>query len=237
MVFIGVFIIEIWKDIIGYETLYQVSNIGRVRSLDRVIIKSNGVAQFFKGKIIKPIENTDGYFQVKLCKNGSSHTIRVHQIVAQHFLDKPMCKNNNVYEVNHKDFNRKNNNVNNLEWVTHTENINYSAKSNNYKKRNYYGKNNPNYGNHKLSAFYKNNPEIAKEKTSRPKQLNGRAVKIELYDSNMNYIKTFEWIGGCANYLIENGYTKTTIKNIRTNINKAIIDNKLYLKHYYKKIA
>ena len=83
----------------------------------------------------------------------------------------------------------------------------------------------------------KNNPDIAKEKLSRPAQYNGRAIKIELYDEEMNYIDTFEWIGACAQYLRDNNFTKANIDSIRNNITVAVNKNKKYLKHFYKKIA
>lgn len=229
-----IIITEVWKDVKEYEGLYQVSNLGQIRSLDRYVIRKDGVRQFKKGKIIKPIENSDGYYQLKLCKNGKSHTKRVHIIVAEHFLEKPIDYKNTQYEVNHKDFNRKNNSFDNLEYLTHIENIRYSSDKNRY-KRDIYGSNNPNYNNHKLSDFYRNNPEIAIKKLSRPAEQNGRSEKIDLYDEDMNYINTFNWIGGCAIYLQNNGFTKATVNSIRTNITIAIKNNKKYLDHYYKK--
>lgn len=227
---------EIWKDIEGYEDLYQVSNYGAIKSLDRFILRNDGVTQFKKGQVITPTANSDGYYQLKLCKNGKSHTYKVHQIVAKHFLTKPNDYEMRNYEVNHKDYDRKNNNVNNLEWLVHIDNVKYSANNGRYKK-DIFGSNNPNYGNHKLSDYYKNNPDIALEKLSRPAEQNGRATKIELYDEKMNYIDTFGWIGACAEYLKNNGYTNANINSIRGNINIACKNNKKYLKHYYNKIA
>ena len=121
--------------------------------------------------------------------------------------------------------------------MSHYENVNYSCLKGRYKERNFFGSNNPNYGNHILSERYKNNPKLAKEKLSRPKEKNGRSVKIELYDKDMNYVKTFSWIGGCAEYLIDKGFTKSKINYIRDNISTAAKNNTIYLNHYYKKIA
>ncbi len=224
---------EIWKDINGYEGFYQVSNLGRIKSLDRYICKSNGVIQFKKGKIKVPKLNSDGYNVIALSKNGRNKTIAIHILVAKHFIANPK----NLPEVNHKDFNRTNNVVDNLEWLTHQENIKYSADHNRYKLKDVCGKNNPNYGNHILSEIYKNNPLLAKEKLSRPAGQNGRAVKIALYDNKMNYIKTFDWIGGCAKYLIENNYTTNKINSVNDRISDAMKNNKEYLNHYYKKLA
>lgn len=237
MVFSEVYIIEIWKDIDNYEGYYQINNYGQVKSLDRYITRKDGVIQFKRGKLLTPIENDDGYYQIKLCKNGKSSTYKVHKLVAETFLDKPDDYVLKQYEVNHKDYDRKNNHVDNLEWLTHSENIQHSSNANRYKYRDFNGINNPNYGNHKLSDYYKENPTIAKEKMGRIGKQNGRSIKIELFDSEMNYIKTFEWIGACAEYLKNNNLTNAQIKNIRTNINISIRENKKYLNHYYKKIA
>ena len=152
-------------------------------------------------------------------------------------MDLPLDFKTNNYEVNHKDYNRENNCANNLEWCTHSDNVRYSAKSGRYNIRDFNGLNNPNYGNRILSVYYKNNPDIAKEKLSRPAQQNGRATKVALYDKDMNYINIFDWIGGCAIYLRENGFTSATINGIRTNIRKAINNNKKYINHYFKNVA
>lgn len=228
-----IIITEIWKDIKDYEGFYQVSNLGRVRSIDRIIVRKDGISQFRKGIIKTPKINSDGYYTITLSKNGNNKTLGIHILVARHYIPNPENKS----EINHKDFNRKNNQFDNLEWCTHQENIQYSSNNGRYKQRNFNGNNNPNYGNHLLSEFYKDNPDIAKRKLSRPAQQNGRAIKIELYDEEMNYINTFEWIGDCAKYLIKNNFTKANIDSIRTNITVAINKNKKYLKHFYKKIA
>lgn len=228
-----IIVTEIWKDIKGYEGLYQVSNLGRVKSLDRIIVRKDGISQFKKGIIKTPKINSDGYCSVTLSKNGNNKTFGIHILVAKHYIPNPDRKP----EINHIDFNRENNQADNLEWCTHQENIQYSSNNGRYKQRDFNGKNNPNYGNHSLSKFYKNNPDIAKEKLSRPAQYNGRAIKIELYDEEMNYIDTFEWIGACAQYLRDNNFTKANIDSIRNNITVAVNKNKKYLKHFYKKIA
>ena len=100
---------EIWKDIKGYEGLYQVSDLGNVKSL-----KNN--------KILKP--SLGEYKKVILYKNKKTKTCAIHRLVAETFLDNPEKKP----QVNHKDENKHNNNVNNLEWCTHQENMNYGTK-------------------------------------------------------------------------------------------------------------
>ena len=109
---------EIWKDIDEYIGYYQVSNLGRVKSLDR--ITSEG--RFRKGKILKPTICANGYYVVELCKNGSGKQYRVNILVAKAFIvnDDPINKT----QVGHKDETKTNNRVDNLEWVTPKENCN-----------------------------------------------------------------------------------------------------------------
>ena len=116
---------EVWKDIKGYEGLYQVSNKGRVRSLDRKDwMHVSNCYRKLKGKILKPGHNTWGYQQVQLSdalggKKGKR--VSVHRLVACAFIPNP-----NEYPcVNHKDCNKDNNSVDNLEWCTHEYNNNY----------------------------------------------------------------------------------------------------------------
>ena len=108
---------EIWKDIEGYEGLYQVSNLGRVKSLNYNRTK--------KEKILKPRSNKDGYLRVVLYKEGKSKQYLVHRLVAQAFIPNP----DNKPQVNHKDDNKTNNKVENLEWVTSKENANYGTRN------------------------------------------------------------------------------------------------------------
>lgn len=101
---------EIWKDVIGYENNYQVSNLGRIKSKTT-------------RRIISTCDNKSGYLYVDLYKNNIRKRIYVHKLVAEHFIDNP----ENKECVNHKDKNRKNNIVDNLEWCTYKENNDYSS--------------------------------------------------------------------------------------------------------------
>ena len=92
---------EIWCPIKGYENIYEVSDKGRVKSL-----------KFGKERILKLGITTDGYLMVKLLKNGEKKNLLVHRLVAQTFIPNP----DNLPEVNHKDENKENNSVQNLEW-------------------------------------------------------------------------------------------------------------------------
>lgn len=115
---------EIWKDIKGYEGLYQVSNFGNVKSLDRYIINKNGDKQYFPGKYLTQ-GVSDNYLKVTLSKSNKQRTFRVHILVARAFIPNP----ENKPEVNHIDGNKKNNKVNNLEWNTRSENELHAYKN------------------------------------------------------------------------------------------------------------
>lgn len=108
---------ETWKDIVGYEEYYQVSNLGRVRSKDRLVKSKNNSTRTVKGKIKKP-SSTDRYYVMLLSKNGVEKGFLVHRLVATHFIENP----DNKPEVNHKDGNRQNNAHINLVWSTSSEN-------------------------------------------------------------------------------------------------------------------
>lgn len=109
---------EIWKDIKDFEGLYQVSNFGRVRSL--------GHDKWHKGRIIKPhYDGRKHYLFVQIYKNKNSKKINVHRLVAETFIPNPQ----NLPQVNHKDEDKINNCVWNLEWCTNKYNINYNNKS------------------------------------------------------------------------------------------------------------
>lgn len=106
---------EIWKDVIEYEGLYQVSNLGRVKSLN---YKHTG-----KERILKSIRNKDGYWKVALYKNGKRKTLSVHRLVVTAFIE-PIPKG---LVVNHIDENPANNCVENLEICTHKKNLNHGT--------------------------------------------------------------------------------------------------------------
>ena len=109
-----------WKDIKGYEGLYQISDDGQVR-------------RFFSYGT-KPVKGSDGvYLTVSLSKNCIKRSFAIHRLVAEHFLEKPT----GATEVNHKDGNKHNNHLDNLEWVTQKENF---AHAINVLKKNPYGK-------------------------------------------------------------------------------------------------
>ena len=119
---------EIWRDIKNYEGLYQVSNLGRVKSLKRVIIHSNGKNCFYKEKILKPVKTKNSYLVICLHKKGKQKRFYIHKLVGESFIVNP----NNYPCINHKDENKENNNVNNLEWCTYEYNNTYGTRLERY---------------------------------------------------------------------------------------------------------
>ena len=119
---------EIWKDIEYYEGIYQVSNLGNIRSLTRKVKTFNGF-RTSKGQILKPIKTKNGYCRIDLRLNQKHNYFLIHRLVAQTFIPNP----NNYPCINHKDNNPLNNNVNNLEWCTQSYNVKYSYTNGNAK--------------------------------------------------------------------------------------------------------
>ena len=108
-------IMENWKDIKGYEGLYQISDKGVVKGLKRVVLSRWGTPKPWKEKTIKTIVDYLGYCRVSLCKDGKVKAHKIHRLVAEAFL-------NGEGHINHKDGNKLNNNLNNLEFCTNKEN-------------------------------------------------------------------------------------------------------------------
>ena len=113
---------EEWRDIKDYEGYYQVSNLGRVRSVDRIIMTKRGSRNCI-GKILSPSIGTNGYLGLSLCKDGKFHPFMIHQLVASTFLEKiDGC------EIDHINSNKLDNNVNNLRYITHFENASRATR-------------------------------------------------------------------------------------------------------------
>ena len=130
---------EIWKDIQGYEGLYQISNMGRVKSVERTAKNGRGY-RTVPEKIMKPYKNSDGYLQVGLYKDDKGKKYYVHRLVADTFLENP----EEYTEVNHRDEDKENNRADNLEWCSRSYNNNYGTK------------------NKRISEKNTNNPKISK---------------------------------------------------------------------------
>lgn len=110
---------EIWKDIPGYEGIYQVSNTGKVKSLERFVKNSGRSGRLYKERILKPNPNKWGYLSVVLQKEGKRKDWKIHRLVLSIFNP---VENWEELEVNHIDGDKENNNLKNLEWATKSEN-------------------------------------------------------------------------------------------------------------------
>ena len=117
-------IIEEWRPVVGYEGLYEVSNTGRVRSLDRYVRSKSKSYRLQKGSILSP-STSNGYLYVILQASQVTRKFRIHRLVAQAFLPNP----DNLPQVNHKDEDKLNNRVDNLEWCTVKYNNNYGTRT------------------------------------------------------------------------------------------------------------
>ena len=118
---------EVWKDVVGFEGLYKVSDEGDVYSVERRDSRGHRCG----GRILKPKCDRDGYLMVNLYKNGKYKTKKVHRIVAEAFIPNPK----GFLEINHKDENKSNNELSNLEWCTREYNINYGKRTEKVSKK------------------------------------------------------------------------------------------------------
>lgn len=121
------YIFEEWKPIEGYEGLYEISNFGRVKRIGRIeyVEGFNGYLRNKKEMILKPKVHNRGYLQISLYKNNKMKNAYIHRLVAQAFIPNP----NNYSSVNHKDEEKTNNHVSNLEWCTIAYNDNYGTRN------------------------------------------------------------------------------------------------------------
>lgn len=113
---------EIWKDVVGYEGMYLISNFAKIKSLDKVVrTKGFNATRIHKGKMLSCRKTDDGYVRINLSKENKKKTYKIHRLVAEAFIE-------NVYNkptINHIDGNKENNIVNNLEWMDWDENYNH----------------------------------------------------------------------------------------------------------------
>lgn len=124
---------EIWKDIPGCNGRYQASNLGRIRSTDKVVIQRNGVLRKIKGKILKQSLLPCGYMYVTIAEEiGKPHIKRAHRLIAQTFIPNPL----NLPQINHKNEDKADNRVENLEWCTIEYNTYYGHRIEKYSKAN-----------------------------------------------------------------------------------------------------
>ena len=118
---------ETWKDVVGYEGLYEVSNRGNVHSVERISSQNKKCG----GITLKPTHDKDGYLLVSLYKNGVVKTKKIHRLVTETFIPNP----NGLPQVNHIDEVKGNNNVENLEWCDSSYNNNYGTRKGRLNKK------------------------------------------------------------------------------------------------------
>lgn len=115
----------VWKPIKDYEQLYEISNTGKVRRKDSIVTRSNGRQLPVKGGEMQLRDNGMGYLRVKLCKNNKSRRVLIHRLIAEHFIPQP----DGMTIINHRDGNKQNNHISNLEWTTQKENIRHARET------------------------------------------------------------------------------------------------------------
>ena len=115
---------EVWKDVVGYEGLYQVSNLGHIRSLDHYVAHHTAGMALRKGRVLKPA--FDGhYLSIGLSKDNKAKSTRIHRIVAEAFLPNP----DKLSDVDHIDCDKTNNRVDNLRWCSHADNMHFAKEN------------------------------------------------------------------------------------------------------------
>ncbi len=122
---------ETWKDIPGYEKMYQASNLGRIRSLDRYVKGNKNKLRLYPGSILKGTPDKDGYLKLSLSKENKQISFGIGRLVAKTFLENI----NNFKEINHKDGNKQNNSIDNLEWCTRSQNEKHAYDTGLIKKK------------------------------------------------------------------------------------------------------
>lgn len=175
---------EIWRDIKGYEGLYKVSNYGRIKSLER----KDCLGRSKKEKILKLSEDKDGYLLITLHKNKKVKTFKVHRLVAETFVPNP----NNYPIINHKDENKINNHVSNLEWCTVKYNNNYGTRnerSSKSQKGLQAGEKHPIYGKHRTEETKNKISKSNKGKMSGIKHPKCKKIICTTTGKKFDYIK------------------------------------------------
>lgn len=122
---------EVWKDIIGYEKYYQISNLGRVRRKERKVIYKDGREYLYKPKLLSVRELKSGYKTTDLTVNNQTKTVYIHRLVAEEFIANPK----KLSCINHINGNKADNRLENLEWCSYSYNLQH-AYDHNLRKKN-----------------------------------------------------------------------------------------------------
>ena len=214
-------------DTMAEEKIITIKDVDYIVSSDGRVYSTNNNGPSWYHKEISQRKNSDGYMQITVGKTDNRSQYRVHRMVAEAFIPNP----DNLPEVNHKNLIRDDNRVENLEWSTHVDNVQYSANVGNYS---HYGEDNPNFGNNTLKEKYKNNPELALEKQSRPGSRNGRARAIKLVDDITGDKINFDYIGLASIYLIQNGFTNAKhIDSLSARLSACAQSGNKYRNRFY----
>lgn len=188
---------EIWVDIRDYDGIYQISSLGRVRSLDRTIVQKNGISNNLKGVFLKLQKCTSGYNTVPLSKNGVKKWKLVHRLVAVAFIP----TESEELDVNHINEIKTDNRIENLEWCTHKKNVNHGTSiERRVRNSNFKGENNPMFG--RIGCLNKNSKKISQY------SINGEFIKTYASAAEVNrelgYSRSY--IHRCANGFKETAY-------------------------------
>lgn len=190
---------EIWKDIEGFEGAYQISNLGNLKSLARIVKNGRGFRKVGE-RILKPVVGTCGYYQYPL-KQGNKHkTILIHIEVAKAFIYNPYS----YIEVNHKDENRLNNSVSNLEWCTRQYNNTYLKR----KQREIETQQNTHPSNKKIQQYTKNGVLIKEYQSLREAERETKINHSNISDCINNKRKSaggFIWLVSNQGYGYQRG--------------------------------
>lgn len=206
--------------------MLEVKGVNYIVSSDGKVYSANNCGATYYHKEISQRLNADGYLQITVGKTGHRSQYRVHRMVAEAFIPNPY----NLPEVNHKDYDRTNNNVDNLEWSTHADNVAYSAGNGHYS---HYGEDNPNYGSSTLRQKYSKDPELSKLKNSRPGITNGRCRKVKLINIESKEEMDFDYTRQASQYLMDNGFARAkTIDAVSNRITLSIAKDAVFYKRF-----